>query len=191
MTSGIAAVAGLELGFAAQVRHAKAVAVTGDAADHAFDNGVIPVYGFPFNARFRLDGTKAERVHDRERPRAHGEDVAQDAADAGGRALVRLDVAGMVVRLDFEGAGPAVAHVDDAGIFARPLDHAVAFGGQALEVHAAGFVRAVFAPHHAEDAQLSERRNPAQCRQDAFVLVRGDAVRSQQFRGHRCRLGGE
>ena len=28
---------------------------------------------------------------DRDRPRAHGEHVAQDAADAGGRALKRLD----------------------------------------------------------------------------------------------------
>ena len=37
----VAAVAGLELGFAAQVGHAKAVAVAGDAADHAFDDGVV------------------------------------------------------------------------------------------------------------------------------------------------------
>jgi hypothetical protein len=37
----IAAVAGLELGFAAQVGHAEAVAVAGDAADHAFDDGVV------------------------------------------------------------------------------------------------------------------------------------------------------
>ena len=37
----IAAVAGLELGFSAEVGHAEAVAVTGDAADHAFDDGVV------------------------------------------------------------------------------------------------------------------------------------------------------
>ena len=43
----------------------------------------------------------------------------QDAADAGGRALVGLDVAGVVVRFDFEGACPAVAYVDDACVFAR------------------------------------------------------------------------
>jgi hypothetical protein len=32
-----------------------------------------------------------ERVEQRHRPRAHGDDVAQDAADAGCRTLVRLD----------------------------------------------------------------------------------------------------
>jgi hypothetical protein len=32
----------------------------------------------------------------------------------------------MVVALDLERAGPAVANVNDAGIFARPLDHAIA-----------------------------------------------------------------
>ena len=35
----IAAVAGLEAGFAAEVGHAEAVAVAGDAADDAFDDG--------------------------------------------------------------------------------------------------------------------------------------------------------
>ena len=39
----IARVAGLKLGLAAEVGHAKAVAVGGDAADHAFDDGVILV----------------------------------------------------------------------------------------------------------------------------------------------------
>ena len=39
----IAAVAGLELGFAAEVGHAETVAVAGDAADHAFEDGVILV----------------------------------------------------------------------------------------------------------------------------------------------------
>ncbi len=46
----IAAVAGLEFGFAAEVGHAKAVAVAGDAAHHAFEDGVIvdaPARGRP------------------------------------------------------------------------------------------------------------------------------------------------
>ena len=37
----VAAVAGLELGFAAEVGHAETVAVAGDAADYAFDDGVV------------------------------------------------------------------------------------------------------------------------------------------------------
>ena len=122
--------------------------------------------------RFLGDRTEAERIHDGERPRAHGEDVAQNAADAGGRALKRLDVAGVIVALDLEGAGPAVAHVDDAGVFARPLDDAVALGGQTLEMDAAGLVGAVLAPHHAVDAEFGERWHAAERGQNAVVLLR-------------------
>ena len=186
----IAAVAGLEFGFAAEVGHAEAVAVAGDAADDAFEDGVILVMssrlftccvGDPWNQIG--DGAEAERIHDGERPRAHGEDVAQNAADAGGRALVGLDVAGVVVRLDLEGAGPAVAHVDDAGVFAGPLHDAIAFGGQALEMHAARLVGAVLAPHHAVDAEFGEGWRAAKSRENAVVLLRSDAVLGQQLRG--------
>ena len=52
-------------------------------------------------------------------PGAHGEDVAQDAADAGGRALVGLDGRRVVVALDADGGGDAVADVDHAGVLAR------------------------------------------------------------------------
>ena len=75
------------------------------------------------------EGAEAERVHDGEGARAHGEDVAKDAADAGGRALVGLDVGGVVVRLDLEGAGPALADVDDAGVFAGSLHDGSGAGG--------------------------------------------------------------
>ncbi len=119
---------------------------------------------------------ETERIHHGEGPGAHGEDVAENAADAGSRALEGLDVAGVVVGLDFEGAGPAIAHVDDAGVLSGTLDNAVALGGQPLEVHSAGLVGAVFAPHHAVNAKLSEGWDAAQRRQDASVLIRGDAV---------------
>ena len=66
---------------------------------------------------------EAQRIEVGDRPRAHGEDVAQDAADAGRRALVGLDVGGVVVALHLEDGGLAVADVDDAGILARALDH--------------------------------------------------------------------
>ena len=65
--------------------------------------------------------TEAQRIHHRDGPRAHGEDVAQDAADAGGRALVGLDERRMVMRLHLERGHPAVADVDHAGVLARPL----------------------------------------------------------------------
>jgi hypothetical protein len=63
---------------------------------------------------------EAQRVHRRDGPRAHGEDIAQDAADAGGRALVGLDVGGVVVALHLEDDAIAVADIDDAGVLAGP-----------------------------------------------------------------------
>src|SRR6202012_3343046 len=59
----------------------------------------------------------------------------------------------------------------------------------ALEVHAARFVGAVFAPHNAVDTQLSERRHATERVKDALVLVRSDAVLSEQLRGHVDWLG--
>jgi hypothetical protein len=149
----IAAVAGLKFGFAAQVGHAKAVAVAGDAAHHALDDGVILVDQLRRFASL-LDRPEAQRIHHRQRPRAHGEDVAQDSAYSGGRALMGLDVAGMIVALDLEGAGPSIAHVDDAGVFARSLHNTLALGGQALQMHARGLVGAVLAPHDASRCRV-------------------------------------
>jgi hypothetical protein len=60
--------------------------------------------------------------HRADRAGAHGEDVAHDAADAGGGALERLDRARVVVRLDLERDGEAVADVDDAGVFLARAD---------------------------------------------------------------------
>src|SRR5579864_578608 len=77
------------------------------------------------------DWTEAQRIHHCDWPRAHGEDIAQNAADAGGRALERFDERRVIVRFDFEGAGPTVADVNDAGILARSLQHEFAARGQA------------------------------------------------------------
>ena len=73
---------------------------------------------------------KRERVEAGDRPRAHGEDVAQDAADAGRRALIGLDVARVVVALHLEHDREPVADVDHAGVLARPLDHPGRLGRQ-------------------------------------------------------------
>ena len=91
----IARVARLEGDFAADRGHAEAVAVEGDAAHDAIDQAAV--------ARDRLRRwlrhgvgvmrAEAQRIEHGDGPRAHGEDVAQNAAHAGGRALKRLDVA--------------------------------------------------------------------------------------------------
>jgi hypothetical protein len=64
---------------------------------------------------------EAQRVQQRDRPRAHREDVADDAADAGRRALIGLDERRVVVALHLEDRREAVADVDRAGVLARPL----------------------------------------------------------------------
>ena len=105
----VAGVAVVEEQLAADVGQAQAVAVAADAGDDAGQHaGGVGGVG----------AAEAQRVHDGDRAGAHGEDVADDAADPGGRALVRLDVARVVVRLDLEGDRVAVADVDDAGVLA-------------------------------------------------------------------------
>ena len=117
----IAVVAFLENAFAADRRHAEAVAVMGDAGDHAFEDAPVA------RARGGIVGRpEAQRIHDGDRPRAHREDVAQNAADAGGRALKRLDKARMVVRFDLERDRVALADIDDARVLSRPLQHQLA-----------------------------------------------------------------
>src|SRR5262249_55065808 len=120
------------------------------AADPGDDAGDEP-------PRLRMIGAaEAERVQIGDRPRAHGEDVAQDAADAGRRTLIGLDEGGMIVALDLEDRGVTIADIDDTGILAGAADDARASGGEPLQPLLGRFVRAVLAPHHREDAELGE-----------------------------------
>ena len=147
----VAQVGLVEDGLAADVGQAEAVAVATDAGhdpgQHAV--GVISV-----------QRPEAQRVHDGHGPRAHREDVADDAADPGRGSLVGLDVRRVVVALDLEGHGVALADVEDAGVLADPGEH-LADGGllgelaELLEVHLGGLVGAVLAPHHAVHRQLA------------------------------------
>src|ERR671933_614490 len=63
---------------------AGALPVPADAGDHARQH--------PRGVRV-IGRAEPQRVHHADRPRAHGEDVADDAADARGGTLVRLDEA--------------------------------------------------------------------------------------------------
>ena len=166
----VAAVAGVKHRLAAQVGDPEAVAVVGDAGDDTVADGPVLRAG---------QRAEAQRIHDGHRARAHGEDVAQDAAHPGRRALKRLNVAGVVVRFDLEHAGPAVAHPHHAGVLARPLQNVGTLGGQALEQPAAGFVGAVLAPHHPEHAQLGEVGFAAEQLAYARVLVFGQPMLPQ------------
>src|SRR5260370_42226937 len=96
----------------------------------------------------------------------------------------------MIMRLDLESAGPAITDVDNAGILTGPLQHTAAARGQAFQVDARGFVGAVLAPHHAEDAKLGKcRLASAEKLLDLFVLIEREAVLPEGLRG-KCKCRG-
>ena len=164
---GVALVDRVEHGLAADVRQAEAVRVERDAARHAVDDaGGVGV----------VDRAEAQLVHDGDGARAHRDDVAHDAADAGRGALERLDVARVVVRLDLEGHGPTLADVDDARVLAHadhePLFHLVAdLLAEAAQVDLRRLVRAVLRPHDGVHRELTRRGAAAEDLPDLVVLV--------------------
>ena len=129
----------MEIHFAADRRHAHAIAVAADAGDDA---------GHEMAGLGMIGLAEAQRVHHRNGARAHGEDVAHDAADAGRRTLIRLDERWMVVAFHLENGGVAVADIDYAGVLARALQHPRRFGRQLAQMRARRFVGAMLAPHH-------------------------------------------
>ena len=146
---------------AADVRDAGAVAVVADTRDGAAE---VPV-----------GGAEAEPVEQRDRPRAHRDDVADDPADAGRGALERLDRRGMVVRLDLERDRDPVAEVDHAGVLARALQHALALRRQPLQQQRRVLVAAVLRPQHREDGELEVVRRPPEQLLDVRELPVGEA----------------
>ena len=133
-------VRGVEDRVAADRRDADAVAIVGNAGDGALEVVV------------RL--AEAEPVEERDRPRAHGDDVSEDAADPGRGALERLDRGRVVVALDLEGDGLALAEVDDACVLAGALQDARRLGREALEEERRVLVAAVLRPEEREDGEL-------------------------------------
>ncbi len=174
----VAVVTLVEVGLARHRRHADAVAVTADAGDHALDQ----TFGLLVAGIAETQG-----VQQGHGARAHGEDVAHDAAHARRRTLIGFDVGGVVVALHLEDAGVAVVDVDDARVLARPADDALAGRGELAQMDLGGFVGAVLGPHDREDAQFDMVRLAPQSVQDDLIFVRGQTVLGGQF-GHR--LGG-
>ena len=115
-----------------------------------------------------------EPVEQRDRPRAHRDDVAQDPADPGRSALERLDGGGVVVRLDLEGDGDAFAEVEDACVLAGALQDAVAARGQPLQQRRRVLVAAVLGPEKREDGELEVVRFAAQELLDSVRLPVGE-----------------
>jgi hypothetical protein len=97
------------------------------------------------------------------------------------------------VRLDFERAGPAVANINNAGIFPRPLHDQLAARRQPLQVNARRLIRTVLAPHHAEDTEFGPRRfASAEQLLDFLEFFRCEAVLPDHLRrnGNTDRRGG-
>ena len=157
----------LEVDLAADGGDADRVAVVADAGD-----GVLEQVA---RAGGLADLAEPQRVEDRDRPRADREHVAQDAADARGGALERLDRARVVVRLDLERAGQAVADRHRARVLARPEDQLAALDRERLEQPARVLVAAVLAPHQREDRELDLVRLAPHLLHDQLVLVVGEA----------------
>src|SRR5262249_19806204 len=174
----VVVVPGIEVQLAADGRDADRVAVVSDPADDALPE----VRG----AR-AFDAPEAQGVEARDRPRAHREDVAQDAADAGRRALERLDERGVVVALDLEDRGEAIADVDRARVLARSLEHVGPGGGQLAEEGTRALVRAVLRPHDREDAELLDGRRTPEGVEDLRPLVPREAVLRRDLGGDRAR----
>src|SRR5258708_28465200 len=101
----------MELALTADRRHANAIAVAADSGDDPADE--VACLGM-------IRAAEAEGVEQRDRPRAHGEHIAQDAADPGRRALVWLDKGRVIVALDLEDHRIAIADIDYPGVLARP-----------------------------------------------------------------------
>ncbi len=152
----VVAVGLVEHDLAAHGRHTDAVAVVADAADRSRE---VPI-GLG----------KAESVEERDRPRTHGDDVAQNPSHSCRGALERLDRRGVVVALDLEGDGEAVTEIEHSGVLARPLQDARAFARKPLQEQSGVLVAAVLRPEEREDGELEVVRIALEESADALVL---------------------
>jgi hypothetical protein len=78
------------------------------------------------------------------------------------------------VGLDLECDGQTLAEVEDAGVLARPLQHALALRGEALQEQGRVLVAAVLRPEQREDRELEMVRIPAEQLVDTVRLPVGE-----------------
>src|SRR5262249_41830449 len=116
-------------------------------------------------------GAGGEGVKERDRARPDRDHIPEDASGPCRRTLVRLDGAGMVVRLDLEDDRPTLADLHGPCVLARALQDAWARGRKLTQERLRGLVRAVLGPEHTEHAELDTAGLAAQLVDDLHVLV--------------------
>ena len=163
----------VEADFAADIRDADAVAVPGNALDHAPEQ--VAVAGVGRRA-------EAQGVEEGNGPGAHSQDVPDDAADAGGRPLQRLYRRGVVMGFDLEHHGQPVANIYRSGVFRSGLGQdAGGTAGQQLEQRPGVFVAAMLAPQRAEHPQFHRVGFPVQPVDNQVILGGGQGDLVQDF----------
>src|SRR5918999_828086 len=135
-----------------------------------------------------IDAAEAQRIERSDGARAHREDIAQDTADPGGGALIRLNERRMVVTFHLERHGEPAADVDDTGIFPGPLKYVATFSGKVFEKIARAFIATMLGPHYRENAQLGIVRFAPESLYDLLVFVRRESVAGNELRRY-LRLG--
>ena len=158
----IAIVGRVEIHLAANSWDADAVAIPADTGDDT---------GQKVACFFMVRRAETKRVQQCNRPRAHGEDIAENTADACRRALIGFDERRMVMALDLEDGGKPVTNIDGACIFARTLDHLRAVDWQGFQPFLRRFVGTVFRPHGREDAEFAKVWRAAEAGQDEVPLL--------------------
>ena len=162
----------MNIHFPANRRHTHAIAIAANAAHHARDEV----------AHFWVIGpAKPQRIHIGNGAGAHGEDVAQNAADAGCRPLIGFDVGRVIVAFHLEDGGLSIANVDHACIFARAANHPRGGGRQFFQVKAGGFIGAMLRPHDREDTKFGQVRLPTHGAQNACIFFGREAVFGDDF----------
>src|SRR5208283_4924850 len=98
----ISVVAFVEIRRSADGRHSETIAIGADPGNDACDK---------MARAGMLRRTETQQVQASDRPRAHGENIAQDSANACRGALKGLDEGGVVMALHFEDAYKPIANV--------------------------------------------------------------------------------
>src|ERR1017187_6134926 len=163
----IAGVAWRKADFASEGRNADAVTLVTHALDDAGEQIAVTCV---------IEGPEPQRVEHRHRAGAHGEDVAQDPAHAGGGALIWFDGTRVIVRLDLERHRPSFRQPKYAGVLTGTLDHLRAVNRKSPQHRLGVLVGAVLRPQGGKDAQLGQGRDSLQQGNDGTVLGRVELV---------------